>query len=106
VPELAARLAELTASAPSPASEPQVVLRPGRETFFVRQVGERRYAVEGRTVERWVRQADLEDPREVIELQDRLRRAGVEKRLAEEGAREGDEVQIAGRAFQYYPEPR
>jgi GTP-binding protein len=106
VPELAARLAELTASAPPPASEPQVVLRPGREAFFVRQVGERRFAVEGRTVERWVRQADLEDPREVIELQDRLRRAGVEKRLAEEGAQEGDEVQIAGRAFQYYPEPR
>jgi GTP-binding protein len=106
VPELAARLAELTASAPSPASEPQVVLRPGREAFFVRRVGDRRYAVEGRTVERWVRQADLEDPRQVIELQDRLRRAGVEKRLAEEGAREGDEVQIAGRAFQYYPEPR
>jgi GTPase len=106
VPELAARLAELTASAPSPASEPQVVLRPGREAFFVRRVGDRRYAVEGRTVERWVRQADLEDPRQVIELQDRLRRAGVEQRLAEEGAREGDEVQIAGRAFQYYPEPR
>ena len=106
VPELAARLAELTASAASPASEPQVVLRPGREAFFVRRVGDRRYAVEGRTVERWVRQADLEDPRQVIELQDRLRRAGVEKRLAEEGAREGDEVKIAGRAFQYYPEPR
>lgn len=106
VPELAAGLAELTASAPSPASEPQVVLRPGREAFFVRRVGDRRYAVEGRTVERWVRQANLEDPRQVIELQDRLRRAGVEKRLAEEGAREGDEVQIAGRAFQYYPEPR
>jgi GTPase len=106
VPELAARLAELTASAPSPGSEPHVVLRPGREAFFVRRVGDRRYAVEGRTVERWVRQADLEDPRQVIELQDRLRRVGVEKRLAEEGAREGDEVQIAGRAFQYYPEPR
>jgi GTP-binding protein len=106
VEELAARLADLTASAPSPASEPQVVLRPGREVFFVRRVGDRRFAVEGRTVERWVRQADLEDPRQVIELQDRLRRAGVEKSLAEQGAREGDEVQIAGRAFQYYPEPR
>jgi Obg family GTPase CgtA-like protein len=103
---LAGWLAELTASAPSPVSEPQVVFRPGRDAFSVRRLGERRFAVEGRTLERWVRQADLEDPRQVVELQDRLRKAGVEKRLEEEGAREGDEVHIAGRAFQYYPEPR
>lgn len=106
VDALGARLADLTAASPSAAPEPRVVLRPGREAFTVRRAGERRYAVEGRAVDRWVRQADLEDPRQVIELQDRLRKAGVEKRLAEEGAREGDEVDIAGRTFQYFPEPR
>jgi GTP-binding protein len=102
---LAARLAELSERAPAPARRPHVVLRPGREPFTVRREGERRFRVEGRMVERWVRGADLEDPRHVIDLQDRLRRAGVEKRLAEAGAREGDEVVIAGRAFQYLPEP-
>jgi GTPase len=82
------------------------VLRPGRDEFSVRRLGDHRFRVEGRAVERWVREADLDDPRQVIGLQDRLRRAGVEKRLAREGAREGDEVDIAGQTFQYYPEPR
>jgi GTPase len=104
VDELADHLARLAAAAPSPGPEPRVVLRPGREAFTVRPVGDRRFRVEGRTVERWVRQTDLEDPRQVIDLQDRLRKAGVEKRLEQEGAREGDEVEIAGRAFQYFPE--
>jgi GTPase len=105
IESLADRLADLSEGAAAPGRTPHVVLRPGREPFSVRRQGERRFRVEGRVVERWVRDADLEDPRQVIALQDRLRRAGVEKRLAEVGAREGDEVVIAGRAFQYLPEP-
>jgi GTP-binding protein len=101
---LAERLARLAAEAPSPDRRSTVVLRPGRETFTVRKVGDRRFRVEGRTVERWVRDADLEDPREVIELQGRLRRIGVERRLEAEGARRGDEVVIAGRPFEFIPE--
>jgi GTP-binding protein len=103
VEALAERLADLIASAPEPERQPRVVLRPGREPFTVRRVGDRRFAVEGRSVERWVREADLEDPRQVVELQDRLRKLGVERRLETEGAREGDEVVIAGRAFEYFP---
>ncbi|HEV3474911.1 MAG TPA: GTPase ObgE [Actinomycetota bacterium] len=103
IEDLAERLADLVASAPAPARESHVVLRPGREPFTVRKVAERRFRVEGRSVERWVRDADLEDPRQVIALQQRLRKAGVDKRLAQEGAREGDEVLIAGRAFEYFP---
>jgi GTP-binding protein len=102
---LAARLGELTATEPEPARVPRIVLRPGRDPFTVRRVAERRYRVEGRAVEWWVREADLDDPREVIKLQNRLRKAGIERRLAQEGAREGDEVEIAGRAFEYFPEP-
>jgi GTPase len=101
---LAARLGELAAAVPEDDRQPSVVLRPGRAPFTVRKVGDRQFRVEGRGVERWVRDADLEDPRQIVELQDRLRKAGVERRLAEEGAREGDEVVIAGRAFEYYPE--
>jgi GTP-binding protein len=100
---LARRLADLVASAPPPEPVAHVVLRPGREPFTVRKVAERRFRVEGRAVERWVRDADLEDPRQVIGLQERLRKAGVERKLAEQGARQGDEVTIAGRAFEYFP---
>jgi GTP-binding protein len=105
VDTLAERLADESAGAPAPDRLPTVVLRPGREAFTVRKVGDRRFRVEGRTVERWVRDADLEDPREVIELQGRLRRLGVERRLEAEGARRGDEVVIAGRPFEFIPEP-
>jgi GTP-binding protein len=106
VDALATRLAELAASAPAAERGPRVVLRPGREPFTVRKSGDRRFRVEGRAVERWVREADLEDPRQVVDLQDRLRKAGVEKRLEQEGAGEGDEVVIAGRAFEYIPDRR
>jgi GTP-binding protein len=102
--ELAERLAKLVASAPTPERESRVVLRPARELFTIHRVAEKRFRVEGRTVERWVQDADLEDPRQVVDLQGRLRKAGVEKRLAEEGAREGDEVVIAGKAFEFFPE--
>ncbi|HEX5948190.1 MAG TPA: GTPase ObgE [Actinomycetota bacterium] len=101
---LAERLIALAEAAPPPDRWPAVVLRPGREAFTIRKVGEGRFRVEGRTVERWVRDADLEDPREVIELQTRLRRLGVERRLEAEGARRGDEVVIAGRPFEFIPE--
>jgi GTP-binding protein len=104
VEELAGRLSDLVAGAPEPQRTAHVVHRPGREPFSVRQLGEGRFVVEGRAVERWVRDADLDDPRNVVTLQDRLRKAGVERRLEEMGARRGDEVTIAGRAFEYVPE--
>jgi Obg family GTPase CgtA-like protein len=104
IDEFTERLAKLAAATPPEERRPAVILRPGREAFTVRKVGEGRYLVEGRTLERWVRDADLEDPREVIELQGRLRRLGVERRLEAEGARRGDEVVIAGRPFEFIPE--
>jgi GTPase len=104
VEQLAARLAEVVASAPGGERQSHVVLRPGREPFTVRRVADGRFVVEGRSVERWVRDTDLEDPARVRSLQDRLRRAGVERRLEELGARRGDEVTIAGQAFGFIPE--
>jgi GTP-binding protein len=86
-----------------PAREAHVVLRPGRESFSVRQGGGR-FLVEGPVVERWVAETDFEDERSVARLQDRLRREGVERRLAEIGARRGDEVVIGSQAFEFFPE--
>lgn len=83
--------------------KPFVVLRPGREPFTVRREGDG-FRVEGRVLERWVEETDLEDPAQVVSLQDRLRREGVERKLEELGARRGDEVRIGDRAFEYHPE--
>jgi GTP-binding protein len=105
IEELNARLDSLALEAAhtAPPRESYVVLRPGRERFVVRKEGER-FRVIGRDVERWVAEADLEDPRAVTDLQKRLVKEGVERRLTAAGARHGDEVVIGDRAFEFYPE--
>jgi len=90
------------ARAEEPPRSPFVVMRPGRDPFVVRKEGSG-YRVSGPRVERWVEETDLEDPRQVRELQKRLLRAGVERRLAEAGARRGEEVLIGGTAFEFVP---
>lgn len=100
---LAERLEELVREAPAEAREPYVVLRPARPRFVVRREGER-FRVVGPQVERWVAEADLEDPRQVASLQRRLAREGVERELAREGARRGDEVVIGDRVFEFIPD--
>jgi GTP-binding protein len=103
--ELARRMEELVgeARAEAPAPAPFVVIRPGHDPFVVRR--ERgRFRVSGPRVERWVAEVDMEDPRQVTDLQRRLVRAGVERRLAESGARRGDEVVIGETTFSFVPE--
>ena len=81
---------------------PYVVLRPARPRFTVRREGER-FRVVGRGVERWVAEADLEDPANVARLQRRLVKEGVERELVAAGARRGDEVVIGSTAFEFLP---
>jgi GTP-binding protein len=83
--------------------EPYVVLRPARERFVVTRHGGG-FHVSGRDVERWVEATDLDDPAAVATLQRRLTREGVERKLSALGARRGDEVVIAGKAFEFLPE--
>jgi GTP-binding protein len=101
---LAARIQEMVsgARAGAPPEVPYIVLRPARETFTVRREGSR-FRVSGPRVERWVAETDLEDEAEVIALQRRLVRSGVERRLAEAGARKGDEVAIGPSVFVFIP---
>jgi GTP-binding protein len=105
IEQLQERLSRLAAEAEQAAEErrPHVVLRPARPRFVVRREGER-FRVVGRGVERWVADTDLEDPREVAQLQRRLLREGVERELAAAGARRGDEVVIGSKAFEFLPE--
>jgi GTPase len=75
----------------------RIVLRPPETTggpeFTIRQTGEG-WRVRGTKPERWVRQTDFSNDEAVGFLADRLNRLGVEERLLELGAEEGDAVLI------------
>jgi GTP-binding protein len=102
--ELSGRLRELvaTARAEQPERTPYIVVRPGRDPFTVTRQGTG-FRVAGPKVERWVAETDLDDPRQVVELQRRMIRAGIERRLVAEGARPGDEVSIGSSTFEFFP---
>jgi GTP-binding protein len=63
-----------------------------------------RFVVEGGDVERMVHMTDWNNEEARIHLASRLRRAGVEEILEREGALEGDEVEVAGRVFEFAPD--
>lgn len=63
------------------------------------------WRVRGERIERWVQMTDLDNADGVRYLQGRLVRSGVERALAEAGARRGDDVEIAGSVFTFDPEP-
>jgi GTPase len=89
-------------AAEQPPRTPYVVLRPGRPRFTVaRENGG--WRVTGRNVERWVRETDLDDERQLTRLQRRLIKEGVERQLGKAGARRGDEIRISDRAFEFLP---
>ncbi len=81
-----------------------VVLRPGRPRFTVDREPDGRWRVSGRSVERWVLEADLDDEGDAETLAGRLKKEGVERKLASLGARRGDEVAILDRVFEYLPD--
>jgi GTP-binding protein len=64
-----------------------------------------RFLVKSPAAERVVLMTDWENDDARAHLAGRLRRMGVEDVLARAGAKEGDEVVIAGRVFEYMPEP-
>ncbi len=98
--ELSFAMAEIVAGrrAAAPAVEPtRIVIRPpesaGGPEFTIKETGEG-WRVRGQKPERWVRQTDFSNDEAVGFLADRLNRLGVEERLLELGAEEGDTVLI------------
>ena len=75
----------------------RIVLRPpsadGSDSFTVKRTGEG-WRVRGEKPERWVRQTDFSNDEAVGFLADRLNRLGVETKLVQLGAEEGDAVLI------------
>jgi GTP-binding protein len=62
------------------------------------------WRVTGRRAERAVEMTDMDNEEAVERLQRRLLSMGIERLLEEAGARRGDEVRIAGVAFDFEPE--
>ena len=104
VPLLAPRSAD-----PPPSSSEELVehrvFRPAAERRFeVRQVEEHGFAVSGKGIERLVARYDLQNEDALAYLERRLRAIGVIDALLEAGFRPGDDVEIAGVAFELDPE--
>ncbi len=92
-----AEIVEAARAAKPTAEVTRIVLRPasadGSDAFTIKQTGEG-WRVRGEKPERWVRQTDFSNDEAVGFLADRLNRLGVETRLVEMGAQEGDAVLI------------
>ncbi len=69
--------------------------------FKVVKLSDGIFRVTGRQVERMVVQTDWENEEALAFLQHRLKRLGVESALEAAGARDGDEIRIVGRAFEF-----
>jgi GTP-binding protein len=72
--------------------------------FSVRRHGDGSFAVAGEGVERLVARYDLDNEEALAHLERRLRGLGVLRALEAEGFRAGDEVEIAGIAFDLDPD--
>ncbi len=75
--------------------------RPGDREFGVRNLGGGVFEVSGTGVERMVIMTEVDNEEAVAFLQKRLVKAGVEQALMDAGAVDGDEIRIAGRAFEF-----
>jgi len=113
--ELAAALARLVPAAEAPEEPIEVtipeelaehrVFRPAAtRSYQVAKIGDRVYRVSGRGIERLVARYDLNNADALAYLERRLRGIGVIRALQEEGFEPGDEVEIAGIAFDLDPE--
>lgn len=71
------------------------------EGFAVVNLGGGVFRVEGKNVERMVIQTDWDNEEALIFLQRRFVKMGVEDSLVKAGARDGDEVRILGRSFEF-----
>lgn len=75
--------------------------RTSDKSFSVSNLGGGVWRVEGRGIERMIMQTEWDNEEAVAFLQKRLVKAGVEKALIEAGARDGDEIRIVGRSFDF-----
>jgi GTPase len=69
----------------------------------VERLGSGAFAVKGAGIERLLRRYDIENEDAMAYLEGRLKRIGVLRALEAEGFQPGDEIEIAGIAFELDP---
>ena len=80
------------------------MFRPATQrSYKVRRTGEASFAVTGSGIERLVARYDLDNEEALAHLERRLRGIGVIRALEAQGFEPGDEVEIAGVAFELDP---
>ncbi|HEY4429161.1 MAG TPA: GTPase ObgE [Solirubrobacteraceae bacterium] len=94
---------EAVQQAPEALAEHMVFRPAARSGFEVERLGPRSFAVRGRGVERLLQRYDLENADAMSHVEGRLRRLGVLRALEDEGFQPGDEIEIAGVAFELDP---
>jgi GTPase len=100
----------VSASAPpaggaEPVLAEHMVFRPAASTgFVVERIGHGSFVVKGRGIERLVARYDVENEDAMAYLEGRLRKIGVLRALEAEGFQAGDDLEIAGVAFELDPD--
>jgi GTP-binding protein len=103
-PEVSADEVDGTGPEPGGGLAEHRVYRPAADRgYAVRRTGERSFAVTGARIERLVARYDLDNEEALAHLERRLRGIGVIQALEAEGFEAGDEVEIAGIAFDLDP---
>ncbi len=97
-PELSADLDEL--------AEHRVFRPAATRSYSVERIGEGSFRVSGAAVERLVARYDLDNEEALAHLERRLRGIGVIRALENQGFEPGDDVEIAGVAFELDPGSR
>ncbi len=78
-----------------------VIHRPVPQNFEILRDTDGAFRVKGRAVERTVAISNITTPEAIDYIQTRLKKLGVDRALKRSGARDGDEVRIAGFSFDY-----
>jgi GTP-binding protein len=94
----------VTADGGEELAEHQVYRPAADRAYHVERTGEGSYRVVGKGIDRLVARYDLENEDALAHLERRLRGIGVIRALEDQGFEPGDEVEIAGIAFDLDPE--
>jgi len=62
-----------------------------------------KFLVKGKGIERLIQMADLENDQALVYLQHKFKKIGLERRLQESGAQEGDTIMIGETTFEFRP---
>jgi GTP-binding protein len=107
VPEAPAageRVTSATPNEPTELAEHRVFRPQPPRRYRVRRIGDGVFAVDGDGIDRLMARYDLDNEEALAHLERRLKGIGVVRALEAEGFQAGDEVQIAGVAFDLDPE--